>query len=136
MNWLGYCINYSATEELETELAYSILDRKLNCPDGAEVDELAGLAFDNYDEVVHTLSGANTLHDTMGIFYQTIPTWIGVPLEEVFPEESMPTVSSHKRRPRRKVNVQSAALEPYRKKSRMDCFTYENMGVFSRADKS
>ena len=48
LNRLGYCINYTATEELETKLEYSILDRKLNCPDGAEVDELAGLAFDTY----------------------------------------------------------------------------------------
>ena len=31
-----------------------------------------GLAFDNYDELTATLSGGETLHDTMGILYQNI----------------------------------------------------------------
>lgn len=30
------------------------------------------LAFDNYDELTSTLSGAQTVHDTMGILYQNI----------------------------------------------------------------
>ena len=32
----------------------------------------SGLAFDNYDRYVETLSGKNTLHDTVGIMYQNI----------------------------------------------------------------
>lgn len=31
-----------------------------------------GLAFDNLVELTQTLSGSNTLHDTMGILYQNI----------------------------------------------------------------
>ena len=32
----------------------------------------AGLAFDNYDRFTETLSGKDTLHDTVGIAYQTV----------------------------------------------------------------
>ena len=31
---------------------------------------IMGLAFDNFDELSETLTGANTLHYTMGILYQ------------------------------------------------------------------
>jgi len=70
MNRLGHCLNYNKVEELETELAYSIIDRKQSLPDGAIPGMPVGLAFDNYDEQMSTLSGSNTLHDTMGILYQ------------------------------------------------------------------
>ena len=70
LNRMGHCLNYHAIEEIETDLAQSILNRKLNCPDGTVAGVPCGLAFDNYDELTHTLSGAATLHDTMGILYQ------------------------------------------------------------------
>ncbi len=31
-----------------------------------------GIAWDNYDELIETLSGAGNLHDTFGICYQNI----------------------------------------------------------------
>ena len=48
-----------------------------------------GLAFDNYDELTNTLSGAETLHDTMGILYQnTGESELDVPDEGASAEKS------------------------------------------------
>ena len=41
--------------------------------DDSRWDEPIGLALDNFDELTNTLSGSNTLYDTMGILYQNIP---------------------------------------------------------------
>ena len=71
LNRMGHSINYHAVEEIETNLAFDILNRQLNCPAGTASGVPCGLAFDNYDELTHTLSGSDTLHDTMGILYQT-----------------------------------------------------------------
>lgn len=72
MNRFGHCISYHTTERLETELATEISNRNHATPDG--MNELAGLctslAWDNYDELTETLSGRETLHDTVGICYQ------------------------------------------------------------------
>lgn len=73
LNRLGQCINYSVLEELETASAEAIQDRKLHCPDGTFECLPMRLAFDNYDELTDTLSGKDTLHDTMGILYQNVP---------------------------------------------------------------
>ena len=35
-----------------------------------------GLAWDNYDELTETLSGRDTLHDTVGICYQNRPSHV------------------------------------------------------------
>jgi hypothetical protein len=44
------------------------------------------LAFDNYDELTHTLSGADTLNDMMGIMYQAQITRASVPEEAACPD--------------------------------------------------
>ena len=67
LNNFGSCLNYQVVEELETELAYAILERGLTCPDGATSGILCGLAYDNYDEQTHTLSGADN-----GIFIRLV----------------------------------------------------------------
>ena len=36
-----------------------------------DANACTGLAFDNYDRFVETLTGKDTLHDTVGIAYQT-----------------------------------------------------------------
>ena len=73
LNRLGHSVSYSAVEELETELTYSAAGNDLLTPDGMSLDcnSATGVAFDNYDRFVETLSGKNTLHDTVGIAYQT-----------------------------------------------------------------
>ena len=67
---MGHCASYTTLEELETELTYSMEDNDLT-PDGIEKDPnlATGVAFDNFDRFVETLSGKDTLHDTVGIVY-------------------------------------------------------------------
>ena len=74
LNHLGHCINYHKVEEIETDLATNIQLNELATPDGITPapGRSIGLAWDNYDENIETLSGANTLHDTVGICYQNI----------------------------------------------------------------
>uniref|UniRef100_UPI00358F9BFB uncharacterized protein isoform X2 n=1 Tax=Myxine glutinosa TaxID=7769 RepID=UPI00358F9BFB len=73
LNRFGHCLNYSCLEELETATAEAIQERKDACPENTLPGLPTGLAFDNFDEMTQTLSGSNTLHDTMGILYQNLP---------------------------------------------------------------
>jgi len=57
LNRFGHCISYSKYKELETELATTIQSRQTRSPKGAKQDLVMGNAFDNYDELVHTVSG-------------------------------------------------------------------------------
>lgn len=75
LNRMGFCISYTLTEELETELAFgcSSIDRIL--PYGLVASDptlRTHLAFDNFDKFVDTSSGKDTLHDTVGIVYQNM----------------------------------------------------------------
>lgn len=75
INHLGHCVSYTVAEELETELTYSASESNLITPKDIVRDSSlsTGIAFDNYDRFVETLTGKNTLHDTVGIIYQNIP---------------------------------------------------------------
>ncbi|XP_063215726.1 uncharacterized protein LOC134527200 [Bacillus rossius redtenbacheri] len=74
----GYCITYPSTRilELETSAAYSCSYNNQLCLSGNNPTSIlsSGVAWDNYDQFVETSSGKNTLHDTVGIIYQNIPT--------------------------------------------------------------
>ncbi|GFU43145.1 hypothetical protein TNCV_4289841 [Trichonephila clavipes] len=63
-----YCV------ELETEATISSVNRSQICPpDIIQSPSLStGVAFDNFDRYVDTLTGKDTLHDTVGIIYQNI----------------------------------------------------------------
>ena len=128
LNRMGHSINYHAVEEIETDLAYAILDRKETCPAGSIPVVPCGLAFDNYDELTSILSGADTLHDTMGIMYQSKPQG-AVSLggnqvtNQVLVEASLPSIAK-KARKRRKLDVPKTTLPPFRKKAKMDHFSY------------
>ncbi|CAH0563075.1 unnamed protein product [Brassicogethes aeneus] len=76
LNKYGHCSSYNVIEEIETELTFSSTDREDLCPSDIikTGDWLAGVAFDNYDRFVDTHTGKDTLHDTVGIIYQTIPS--------------------------------------------------------------
>ena len=67
LNRFGHCLNYSAVEELETAVGYAIHEKEQTCPDGTVPNLPMGVAFDNFDELSNTLSGADTLHDTENI---------------------------------------------------------------------
>lgn len=74
MNKFGHCCSYNVVEELETEATSSAC----NVLNVSREDALlapnycTGVAFDNFDRFVETTSGKDTLHDTVGIFYQNI----------------------------------------------------------------
>ena len=72
LNRLGHSINYSAVEEIETELTFEGTKENRFIPQQMTMDSEAGvgLAFDNFDHFVETLSGKDKLRDTVGIAYQ------------------------------------------------------------------
>ncbi|GFS95509.1 hypothetical protein TNCV_814591 [Trichonephila clavipes] len=74
LNRLGHCCNYNTLEELETEATISSVNRSQICPpDIIQSPSLStGVAFDNFDRYVDTLTGKHTLHDTVGIIYQNV----------------------------------------------------------------
>ena len=75
LNRFGYTVSYNVVEELETEMTLEANNKAQLTPFGMGLDANlgTGVAFDNYDEFVETLSGKDTLHDTVGIAYQVIP---------------------------------------------------------------
>ena len=75
LNRYGNGVSYTTTEELETELTFTATSAsKISSPDLAPDSSLTvGIAYDNFDRFVETLSGKNTLHNTVGIVYQSVP---------------------------------------------------------------
>ncbi|GFS41020.1 hypothetical protein TNIN_30281 [Trichonephila inaurata madagascariensis] len=69
LNRLGHCCNYNTLEELETKATISSVNRSQICfPDILQSLSLStGVAFDNFDRYVDTLTGKDTLQDTVGI---------------------------------------------------------------------
>ena len=76
LNHYGHSISYHTVEVLETDLTTNVSDRHCTTPEG--ITKLPGLCmgitWNNYDENTETLSGANTIHDTVGIWYQNVPS--------------------------------------------------------------
>ena len=74
LNRLGHCINYNGIEELETELTQNCSNANQITPSGMSNEKSCstGLAFESYGRFTETLSGKDTLHDTVGIAYQTV----------------------------------------------------------------
>lgn len=74
MNKFGHCCSYNVVEELETEVTSSACNAFNVSPEDAILapNYCTGVAFDNFDRFVETTSGKDTLHDTVGIFYQNI----------------------------------------------------------------
>ena len=72
LNKLGHSINYTTAEELETELTFGESNREQITSTGVDlnVNLATGVAFNNFERFVVTLSGKDTLHDTVGIAYQ------------------------------------------------------------------
>ena len=75
MNRMGHCVNYHTVEELETELTFEARQRNQYTPFGMTLqsDLGTGVEWDNFDRFVETESGKDTLHDTVGKAYQSIP---------------------------------------------------------------
>ena len=121
VNHFGHSVSYHTVEELETDLAKTVTEKQHSTPYGlAQQPGLAtSVAFDNYDENSETLSGAGTLHDTVGICFQNIPTEQGCSLQTY---ESN-AVASKKRK--RSIEMPDRSIEPYRKRPKIQTFQYE-----------
>ena len=128
LNHYGHCISYHTVETLETDLATNISDRNCATPEG--INKLSGLcmgiAWDNYDENIEPLSGASTLHDTVGICYQNVSS------ETIVSEDCVPS-GSHlsvgepikQKTSKRYFKLTETMIEPYRKKPKISTFEYQ-----------
>lgn len=114
LNRLGHTASYSVIEELETELTYSSIETNSFIPDDVVCLPSLGtaVAFDNYDRFVETLSGKNTLHDTVGVLYQN-------KTEVQDKNSSNVEVETINRKRRRMFNQLDLEIEPYFKKPRL-----------------
>lgn len=121
-------VSYNIVEENDTQLASDITFRDQFKPDGllTESELLTSLAWDNFDENIETMSGAGTLHDTVGICYQIVPTNYSSDLKSVDIGVHMNTqntvsvtINFEKSRRSERLKVQ------YRKKQKMSSFQYE-----------
>ena len=67
-------VSCTTTEELKTELTFTITSAsKISPPDLVPDSSLmVGITYGNFDRFVETLSGKNTLHNTVGIVYQSV----------------------------------------------------------------
>jgi hypothetical protein len=123
LNRMGHSISYQIAEELETQLATEISERKISTPDGLlrQPGLMTGLAWDNFDENTETISGAGTVHDTVGICYQNVTTSIPSHQKNNSMEPEIPR--KHKQKTRT-FTVEEKQLEPYIKKPKMSTFQY------------
>ena len=75
LNRYGYGVSCTTTEELQTELTFTItFVSKVSPPDLVPYSSLTvGIAYDNFNQFVETLSGKNTLLEIVDIKYQSVP---------------------------------------------------------------
>ena len=130
LNHFGHSISYHTIEAIETDLATNIIARNCATPEG--IDQSPGLstgvAWDNYDENTETLSGGNTLHDTVGICYQNI---ISSSEADVDPnvivqgaDTSNASQSTSQKISKRSLVLKEGTLQPYHKKPKIKVFQY------------
>ena len=74
MKCLGHCASYQTIEGIETEATFESTKRNLLTPIGMKLNPRrgTGISWDNFDRFVETITGKETVHDTVGITYQTI----------------------------------------------------------------
>ena len=71
LNRMGHCVSNS-TVEPKTELTFEANKNSKETPLGMETtpDFNTGITWDKFDRFVETMSGKDTVHDTVGIAYQ------------------------------------------------------------------
>ena len=133
VNRLGHCASYHTIQEIETETTFESAKQNLVTPNGMKLNPHCGtgVAWDNFDRFVDTVSGKETLHDTVGIAYQTITE--EEPIEQEATDDEHPSAeetsfireiievqgSLSKRKRRRAYHSSSADILPYRKKPKL-----------------
>ena len=72
LNKLGHCDNYHSVEEIEIEMTFEANKEGVLTPHGMTCNPVlgSGLSWDNFDRFVTTVTGTDTLYDTVGIAYQ------------------------------------------------------------------
>ena len=72
MNRLEDCVSYHIIEEVESEATFESTNRSLLTPIRMKLNPRCGtgVAWDNFDWFDETITGKETLHDTVGITYQ------------------------------------------------------------------
>ena len=72
-NRLGHCASYSTIDEVKTKLTFEATKEKRLTSNKMSLNPAnnIGLAFDNTGRYNETVSGKYTLHDTVGIAYET-----------------------------------------------------------------
>jgi len=132
LNRFGHCLNYTSLEELETSTADSLQEEGVACPHGTLKGVPMGLAFNNFDELTNTLSGADSLHDTMGILYQNIPeSTLDFPQVGGPPPRKSSGGTSQKSIRKRTLDLQELPLAPYHGTPKVKIFDYRNTDVFN-----
>ena len=115
MNRFGHSSSYHTIEEIETEMTFHATENKNRTPDFG-----TGVAWDNFDRFVDTISGKGTLHDTVGIAYQILPA---IPeceevqqIELIEPSSEIQTAPTKRRRA---FEPSGLNIQPYRKNTKL-----------------
>ena len=119
LNRYGYGVSYTTTEELQIELTFTVTSvSKISPPDLVSHSSLTvGIAYDNFNRFLETLSGKNTLLETVDIMYQSVPeetSGAGATTLEDRPSASGDSRSGRKRR--RTFESFGLDIEPYHNK--------------------
>ncbi|CAI9725825.1 Hypothetical predicted protein [Octopus vulgaris] len=130
LNCYGYGIKYHCAEELETELAFAHNEKQTIIPEDVQLNRVMGNAYDNYDELTYTLSGANSLHDTTGILYQNEDETDQGRCDAS--ERIVPT-PWEKPQKMRKLDTDEPVLLSYRKTPSVKSFCYSKTNVWNRS---
>ena len=118
----GHYVSYRTTEELETEVTFTVTSASKVSPPDLVLDSslTVGIANDNFHRFVKTLSAKNTLHVIVGIVYQSVSeetSRAAATALENHPSASGESMSRRKRR----ITLESFGvdIEPYHKKPKM-----------------
>lgn len=136
LNHWGHSIGYHTSEELETDCALSLMERPGVTPENIirKPGLFTGVAWDNFDSNLETLSGKGGLHDTFGICYQHMEyEELGNQTTEIEPQKENdenhkqdaniplhhPMTDCKSRKKVRSLDIDSKILEPYPKKPKL-----------------
>ena len=131
LNRLGHCASYSIIEGLETKLLFVVTKEERLIQDGMSLNAAINIdvAFDNFDRLLKTVSGKDTLHDTVSIAYKTSSSATGESVSFQVEDDQEVKVSTHidkeslvvtsgsspNKKRRRKFVATGLVIEPYMK---------------------
>lgn len=122
VNRYGHCVSDNVLAGIITEATYCAVKKSTICPEGILRNPALRtcLAFDNFDRFVQTLTGKDTLHDTVGIIYQDIPSSANIVTTATAEENQQLTNDGDRKRRRRTFDMITFELESYAKKPRLE----------------